>query len=99
MTLSASKKDLNSKELSKMTSTFFESSKKTEILNILSFEHSFLINWNLDKFPNISDNFEGKKFVDHILEISKLVVFVLNVLTVILQNHVNKIVRHGTKTI
>ena len=31
--------------------------------------------WNLDKFPNISVNFEGKIMVDHILEIPRLVVF------------------------
>ena len=35
----------------------------------------FLINWNLNKFPNISVNFEGEKMVDYILEIPRLLVF------------------------
>ena len=30
---------------------------------------------NLDKVPNISVNFEGKKMLDHTLKISRLVVF------------------------
>ena len=35
----------------------------------------FLINWNLDKFPNISVKFEGEKMADHILEIPRQLVF------------------------
>ena len=49
--------------------------KLTEILN--SFV-DFLLNWNLDKFPNVSVTFEGEKMVDHAVEIQKLKVFGVN---------------------
>ena len=35
----------------------------------------FLFNWNLEKFPDFSVNFEGEKMVDQILEIPRLEVF------------------------
>jgi len=56
-------------------------------------------NLKLDKFSDIPVNFEGKKIVDHILEIPRLVFFGVECLNVILQNHVYEVIPLGTKTI
>ena len=40
-----------------------------------------LIDWNPDKFPNISVNFKGEKMVEHIFEIPRLVVFCVKCLS------------------
>jgi len=44
------------------------------MLNIWTFL-LILLNWNRNKFPNISVNIEGEEKVDHILEIPRVVVF------------------------
>ena len=83
------KKNLKFNELSKMSSTFFVSLKLMEILNIWT----ALLSFNkLDKFPNISVNFKGKNVADYILEISRLVVFGVKLLSAIQQNYVYEII-------
>ena len=58
------------------------------------------MNWNLDKFPNISVKFECGKMVDHmvdhILEIPRIVVFGVKCFTILLRLRNNK---SRTKTI
>ncbi len=53
----------------------------------------------MNTFLNTSFNFKGKKTVDHILEIPRLVVFgVLNVLNAKLQNYIEEEKRYLWKT-
>ena len=66
------KKNLKSKQLSKKCSTFFVSLKWRRYK---TFEQLIFKKLGYDKFPNISVNFEGKKLVDHSLEIPRLEVF------------------------